>query len=443
MITREQQGEARRGLVLGRWRLPFYYGWVIVATVFVAQFVASGMGGITLGLFFKPISDEYGWSLTLLTGAVTAGSIASMVVAPFIGPLLDRFGARPVMLAGTLFAGFGMLLMTVIQQIWQFWLLYAMVGALGLGEMGQFTGPVVISKWFVRKRGRAMAFATAGIVYGGVVFSPLIGVLLGKVGWRATWGILGVATLVIMLPIILVFMRRQPEDLGLLPDGDASGGLPAAGQEGKRGDRTQAGTEETWTLKEALRTRSLWLIVLGINLISLSASAVAIHMIPYFTKQVGTSTETASLILSARLMGASLGRIPWGFVVERIPVRVCLALVCLGRALGPLVLVLVPFPYNIAPFVFTSGFMGGNLGLLMPMTFSTYYGRKFQGSIQGVLQPLFGAANLIGPLGIAMIYDATGTFNQAFLISGAFGLLATIAALMATPPVKRDAAAAA
>ena len=424
-------------LVLGRWRFPFFYGWVIVGVIFIAQFVAAGMGVITLGLFFKPMSETYGWSLTLLTGAVSAGGIANMVVAPFIGPLLDRFGARPVMLAGVLFAGLGLFLLAFVREIWHFWLLYALVGALGLGEMGQFTGPVVISKWFVKKRGRAMASATMGVVVGGVVMSPVVGLLLVWAGWRITWGILGVSTLVVMLPLVLIFMRRQPEDFGLLPDGQATAnrvntpGTPANTQGGKG-----KATEDIWTLGEALRTRSLWLIVLSMNLVSLSASALIVHMIPYLTNQVGMSTGAASLVLSARLGGSAIGRIPWGFIVERMPVRFSLALVCLGRALGALALVLVPFPANIVLHILTSGVIGGNIGLVQPMALSTYFGRTFIGSIQGMLQPLLGITNLAGPLVIAMIYDATGTFDKAFVVAGCVGLLAVATALMATTPVK-------
>jgi len=319
-----------------------------------------------------------------------------------------------------------------------------MVGALGLGEMGQLTGPVVVAKWFVRRRGRAMAIATLGTLLGGVVLNPIIGILLDAVGWRSTRGILGGSLLVVMVPILLLFMRRRPEDLGMLPDGDVAA-VPLASQALKedgstdrpQSSRPQEALEQTWTMREALHTRSLWLLVLAMNLISLSASAITIHMVPYFTKQVGMSAQAASYILSIRLLGAALGRIPWGLIVERVPVQYCPAVVFFGRALGPLTLVLIPAPYNLVPFIILSGVIGGNLGLLQPMTFSNYFGRAFIGSIQGMLRPLLGISSLAGPLTIALLYDATGTFDRAFLITGSMGLLATVVVLFATPPVRR------
>lgn len=422
----------RKGLVLGRWRLPFYYGWAIVATVFIAQFMASGMGGVTIGLFFKPISDDLGWSLTMMTGAVTAASIANMMIAPVIGPMLDRAGPRPVMVAGALFAGAGLLALTSVREIWQFWVLYALTGSLGLGEMGHFTGPVTVSKWFVRMRGRAMATATMGVSVGGVVLSPILGILIGVVGWRHTWAIMGIATVVVMVPIILIFMRRRPEDLGLLPDGATPGTEASAA-----GRAAAAKAEGTWTLKEAFGTRSFWLLIVTLNLVSLSASAGLLHLVPYLTKQVGMSTAAASFVLSARLAGSSLGRMPWGFIMERVPVRICMALVVFGRSIGTVLLVLAPFPVNIVLFVVIGGVIGGNLALVQPMIFSTYYGRRFTGSIQGTIQPLLGISNLVAPLVIARVYDVTGSFNNAFLFTAIVGFVATGFAIMATPPVKK------
>ena len=136
-----------------RWQPTFFYGWVIVAVVFLAEFMASGMGTLTIGLFFAPLSEDMGWSLTQLTSAVTAQSIASLMIAPLVGPAIDRFGARAVMLFGAVSAGIGLILLGHIEALWQFLVLYALVGALGLHELGNLTGPVVVSKWVFSSQG--------------------------------------------------------------------------------------------------------------------------------------------------------------------------------------------------------------------------------------------------------------------------------------------------
>ena len=148
-------------------RRQFYYGWVIVSVFFVVEFVTYSTTGSIITLFFPSMMEEMGWSLTELTGAVTAAGITGMFAAPIVGPLLDRYGARPVLAGGAVTAGVALLLMARVQEIWQYWLLFGVVGALGMGELGRISTPIVVTKWFVRLRGRALAVATSGNMVGG------------------------------------------------------------------------------------------------------------------------------------------------------------------------------------------------------------------------------------------------------------------------------------
>ena len=118
--------------VLGGVRVPFYYGWIVIGVVFLAEFTTSGMGGSTIPIFFPSLTEDLGWSLTSLLAALTAQSIAGMATAPLVGPLLDKYGAKPVMLFGAISAGIGLILLIWVQEVWQFWILYAIIGALGL-----------------------------------------------------------------------------------------------------------------------------------------------------------------------------------------------------------------------------------------------------------------------------------------------------------------------
>ena len=426
------------GALLGRWRLPFFYGWVIVAVVFLSSSIASGMGTQVIGLFFKPMSEELGWSLTMLVGAVTAQAIAGTVAAPIIGPLLDRFGARPVMAMGALIAGIGLLLLINIQQVWQFWVLYAIVGSLGLSELGQLPGPVVVAKWFVRRRGRAMAFATLGTAVGGMVMGPIIALLIGAVGWRNTWGIMGAVLLLVMVPTVLLFMRRQPEDMGLRPDGDAAESSEVP-ETANAPAVPRSNLDPKWTMREALSTRTFWLLIIAFNLVGLTLMSVNVNMLPFFTQQEGMSILGASYVLTLRLLGSSLTRIPWGFIVEHIPVRLCLATLFLFRSMGTLSLAVVPYPFNIFTFALFSGLLGGAFSLLQPIAFADYYGRAFLGSIRGVVRPLVSLPQLAGPLLVAMLFDARGSFDLAFQIVSVLGFLGVAVILFATPPIHRTA----
>ncbi len=426
----------KRGLL---WNPPFFYGWVILGVVFLTEFVGAGMGGITVSIFFKPMGDSEGWSLSQLAAAVTAQGIAGLAIAPLLGPLIDRLGARTIMLIGAFVAGGGLLALMAVQSIWQFWVLYAIVGALGMGEMGRLTGPVVVAKWFVRRRGRAMAIATSGVTIGGAVMAPIIGILINTVGWRETWAILGIVVLVVVVPVVWLFMKSRPEDLGLRPDGDRldAGSVPAqAGPPSK--DSSQ---EEQWTLKQALGTRSLWVLVLGMNLMGFLAAGMLYHQVQFFTTE-GLSHQNATYVFTASLWGATVSRIPWGFLVERFPVRYCLATIILFRSLGALSLVVVPFPWNIGTFLVSWSVMGGSMGLVQPMVFANYYGRSFLGSIQGTMRVLLSLPQLVGPLAVALVFDATGTYTLVFSVISSLGFVAAALAWAATPPVRRSPAAA-
>jgi MFS family permease len=423
-----------------RWpNTPFYYGWVIVAVVFLAEFTTSGMGGSTISLFFKPMTDSLGWSLTSLVGAVTAQAVAGMVIAPLLGPLLDRYGARPVMLFGALAAGAGLLIMMAVQEVWQFWILYAAVGALGLNELGRLSGPVVVTKWFIRRRGRAMAIAISGAGIGAMVMAPITALLIASIGWRYSWGVMGITLMVLMVPAVLLFMRRQPEDMGLLPDGATPQALaPADGPAAS--PLPQAELEPSWSLREALRTRTMWILVVSLNLVNLATVPMVLLQVPYFTEQ-GMSNQGASYLFTLSWLGFTISRFIWGFVAEHVPIRFALAGMCLARSLGIFCLVLVPYPYNIGPFLLFSGVLGGAMGILQPMAFANYYGRASTGRIQGAIRPLMSVPQLVGPLTVAILFDATGSFSFAFMGASVLGFLGTAIVLFAKPPVRRVRAA--
>ena len=419
----------------------FFYGWTVVAVLFVVEFTAYSTTGATITLFFPPMIRELGWSLTQLTGAVTAAGIAGMFAGPIVGPILDRYGSRPVLVTGALSAGIALLLMTQVQEVWQYWLLFAVVGALGIGEMGRLSTPVVISKWFIRRRGRALAIATSGNFLGGMTMAPILGIIIATAGWRTSWGVLAGIVLLVNLPLVLFFMRRIPEDMGLLPDGGVAHTTPAAAA--RTPSDQAAGLESTWTLRTATRTRTLWLLVVASNLVGFATSSVSFHQVTFFVTQHDMSLQGAGYVLSASLLGSASSRFVWGFVVERVSVRVSLATMAGFRALGTLSLVVVPYPFNIPSFVILWALLGGAFGLLQPMAWANYYGRRFQGSIQGTLRPALSVSRLIGPVSIAVLFDATGSYTVAFVVASAMAVASVGLFLAAKQPVLPSAQTAA
>ena len=417
-------------------RAGIYYGWRIVGVLFIVEFTSYGISGSAVTVFFFPMAESLHWSLTKLTGAIVAAGIAGMLVSPFIGMIVDRYGARYVLSGGALSAGVALLLMTRVQEIWQYWLLFAIIGALGMGEVGRLSTPVVIAKWFVRKRGRAVAIATSGTMLGGVILAPVLGFLILAFGWRSTWGILGVFVLVTNVLPTLLWVRRQPEDIGLAPDGsppvpDNSPNCVSSSREGV------ARSEVSWTLIEAARTRALWLLILSFNLMGFSTAAISFHLIPFFVTR-GMSLQGAGYVLSVSLLFSIFARLLWGLLVERYPVQWCLTVMAAFRALGTLILIAVPYPYNLVPFVLFWGLLGGAFGLLQPIAWADYYGRNFQGSIQGSVRPLLAVSRLGAPLIMAILFDSTDSYYLGFMSAAGIAFGAVMLFAVSRPPIHRS-----
>ena len=414
--------------ILGRWRVPFFYGWVMVAVCFLADFFASGLGQSTISLFFKPMKDSLGWSLSQLVGATTAATIGGICVAPFLGRVIDRFGVKPVMLWGTVVGGVGMIALMFVQEVWQFWLLYTCVAALGLAEFSGLASQSAISKWFVRRRGRAFSVSTAGQGMGNILLSPAVAFAITALGWRPAWGVMGLTLLLVMVPLVLVFVRNRPEDVGLKPDGDWK-------PSGNEASRRQTPTDVSWTLGEALRTRSLWTLM-GTFVIGGATMGMFTSLAPFLTINYHMSNQTVGWIFSGFWIPATLSRLMWGYLIDKFPVRPCLFTVCIGRGLGVISLVVVPYPYNIGVWMFLAGLVGNAFALLQPVMFGNFFGAKSFGTIQGGVRPLMAFPGLVLPLMVARLYDVTGSFTWGFVLCGSLGFIGAAVSLFAVPPKK-------
>ena len=411
-------------------RMPFFYGWTILFAAGSSMVVRNSAASLTLAVFIFPMSEDLGWSRTLIAGAASLGGLVATVASPVVGWALDRYGARTILTVSILILGLSTISLAWATAPIAFYLAYGAGRVLFSSPLN--IGPsVVVSRWFVRKRGRATGILFLSHSLGMVTFPLIAGLVIKYRGWEDAWIVLGVLVWVLALGPVSMLVRQSPESVGLLPDGD----LPE--EPGVGTDVAAAVEEVSWTLREAMRTPTFWLLALATGSLFLLQSGTNIHQGAYFLDQgLGVGVSAATLSVNAVFTGA--GSLFWGWLVDRVPVRFTYAGVALIMAVA---LVLFPVADTTIEALAVAAIFGAAVGgiLVVPVVaYANYFGRRSLSAIRGVTEPFVSLGQAIGAVFSGIIYDVTGSYKDAFLILSILGF-ATIGMLLLTrAPRKMD-----
>ena len=413
-------------------RLPFFYGWVIVAVAFVTM--ALGVNARTaFSLLFPPILDEFGWERGVTAGAFSFGFLVSAVLSPSLGRLMDRRGPRFVMEMGVVLMAAGLLLAPLVSRPWH---LYATLGVLvgGGSVCVSYTGQALyLPNWFVRRRGLAMSVAFSGVGVGSILLLPWLQTLIGRSGWRsACWAMAGLV-LVLLVPLNLLLARR-PEDLGLEPDGDRSSHDAAAAKRAANVvDPAWAAID--WTLARALRTARFWWIAVGFLSGLYAWYAVQVHQTKYLV-EIGFSASHAAWALGFVSLAGIPGQIALGHLSDRIGREwvwtvgnlgfvVCyLALLALGQA---------PTPPLLWVMVVSQGMLGYGLTSVIGAIPAEIFEGRHYGSIFGMLMLAAIGGGAAGPFVTGALHDVTGSYTLAWWLAIGCSVLSGVAIWLAAP----------
>ena len=365
-------------------RLPFFYGWVIVAVAFVT--VGVGVSARTaFSLMFPPIINEFDWDRGLAAGAFSFGFFVSALCSPVVGRLMDRRGPRFVIEIGALLTAAGLLAATRIETPWQ---LYATLGVLvgGGANCMTFTAQSqYLPNWFVRRRALAISIAFAGAGIGAMLILPWLQAIISRNGWRDSCWTLGVLVLAVLLPINLL-VRKQPSDLGLQPDGDRAGSrLKDARLSSNIVDPAWAATE--WTVARALRTGRFWWIVLGFFCGGFVWYAVQVHQTEYLI-EIGFTPMKAAWALGLVAGVAVPGQIVLGALSDRIGREAVWTISCAGFGISYAALLALAGGQSqglLYLMILSQGMLGyGMTAIMGPIAAEIFEGPHF-GSIFGLL----------------------------------------------------------
>ena len=406
-----------------------FHGWWIVATAFVSHAVNVGLMFYAWSVFLTPLAAEFGGR-----GPVALGySFSQFATAGYglvVGRLVDRRGARSVETLGACVMALGFFLLSQVRSLPALYLCLAGPVALGSTCIGALPNNTAVARWFVLRRGRALGIATAGISAGGIVFAPLAQYLIAHVGWRSAYAVLASLVLVLVLPPVLAFMRRDPADLGLVPDGE-----PAPNR--RRTQESLAAVEreleQSVRPDVAVRQASFWLLAVAFGLTMAGLSGVLLYQIPLLIDR-GMPATRASLVLGATAAMGVVGKLGFGALLDRFDQRRVAAVCFCLQAAGVLLLWQTRGSWLLACYVVLYGYaMGGNATLQASLV-AEAFGRGHFGAISSRLVPFVVTAQAIGVPATGYLRDVTGSFAPALATIVIASLVAAVVVLQVRLP---------
>jgi sugar phosphate permease len=412
-------------------RLPFYYGWLVVAVVFVTMGICVN-ARTAFSLLFPPILDEFGWERGVTAGAFSFGFIVSAALSPLLGRVMDRRGPRFVMEIGVIATAAGLLLATFSDKPWHVYVTLGMLVGAGTTFTGYTGQALFLPNWFVRRRGLAMSIAFAGVGFGSIVMLPALQTFVERNGWRAGCTLLGVLALVVLVPLNLL-LRRRPEDIGLSPDGDAD--TPAAAQARRVNIVDAQWAAIDWTLPRAMRTARFWWIAVGYFMALFAWYAVQVHQTKYLV-ETGFRAQDAAWALGVVSLAGVPGQIALGWLSDRVGREIVWAIGNLGFCITYLALLALPaFPGMgmLYAMVIAQGALGYGLTSVVGAIPAEIFEGKHYGPIFGTLMVSALAGAAMGPWFMGFVHDRTGSYTAAFWTAIACTALSAIAIWRANP----------
>jgi MFS family permease len=408
-------------------RSRFYYGWWIVGVLMVGGFLAAGTSNLFMGVMLKPMTEDLGWSRSSFTGALSVSNFLAGLMTPLLGRLADRVSHRVLNPVAGLLLAAAFLALASIDGLWQFYLVFLAGCTIG-GGIGTTFPSTTAAHWFGRRRGRAFGLLALTLPLGGALLAPISQALMTEMSWRWVFVVLAIAVVLLFVLPSAIIVRDRPADLGLTVEGEAVATGDAA--------RTPS---RGWTFAAAIRTRTLWLLVISLFISSMASGSVTFHQVAYFT-DIGISQTAAVTALSIYAFAGAVASGLWGLLIERYSERMLATVALLLSAVLAISLLFVSNAAQAIAFAFLFGLMARGGGALRMSVILEYYGRDFYGSISSLVTSAQSFGLAIGPLIASLVFDSTGSYDQAFLLFVVLFLVAALLVWEARRPVQEPAA---
>ena len=401
-----------------------FYGWYVLAASFLILFLSSG-ARFTVGIAFKPLIAEFGWSRSAVSLAVFLNMAVYSLSVIATGKLYDRFGPKWVIIVSTIFVSSGYMLIALTQTLWHFLFLYGVVAALGLGGTTVPIFAALMSKWFEKRRGLTISLALSGNCLGQFALVPLFSTLITDYGWRASHLWIGLMMLVLNLGLTFLVIRGDPEDLGVVPYGR---------KEESRSPSLIDDADDTppvrdLGLRDAMRTSSFWLFVLFMFVCGSGDFLMTTHMIPMVT-DFGIPAVTASNMLAWFGLLSLAGILVAGPASDLIGDKIPIALTFLLRVFAFLLVIAYQNLTSFYVFALIFGFSYLVTAPLTPTLVGRLYGFSHVGVLSGFITTVHHLGGGFAAWGGGVLFDMTGSYQAVLVISAILAAIAAVSTML-------------
>jgi MFS family permease len=393
-----------------------FYGWWIVGGAFFLNFAGIGIIMNTMGVFIKPVTESLGFTRGGFTLYFTIAALSMMVMAPVMGKLLERYNIRLIMTVCTAMMATSFALFSQCRTLTPF---YIVAVFLGIGSAGSHIIPVsmMITNWFIDKRGLAMGIVFAATGVGGMIFNPLANWIILNHSWQAAFLTFGLVIGLASIPTALFIVRAKPADMGLLPyGGEAALARQSAAEQGGL------------TATKAFRTGAFWLLALIILLIAVANMGVLHHIVPYLT-DLGFSSTTATTLMSLHMAMLIFGKVLAGSLADRLGLLKSYLILMVGLMVSIALLYGSQWMWVAVVFNILFGFSIAVRTVLPPLMTARVLGQKHFAVIYGFLNIFTTLGTAVGVPLSGFIYDATKSYYLAFALYIGLCLITTAAGI--------------
>lgn len=390
---------------MGDTKQKIHFAWWVLVGLAITVGLGKAALNNTAGLFLTPVSNDIGVGIGTLTLYLSISSIATMFFLPIGGKLMAKHDSRVILTAGIILQGGAFAIFGLLNHVWG-WYIFAIPFAVGAVLINIIAGPVLIDRWFKKRKGLALGILSAIGGLMGAFIQPVVGNLIVSLGWRGSYIAVGLGVILITIPAIIFLLRKNPAEKKLKPYGEDEVTNDDA--------KNNSGQTNTSGIESKVAKKSLAFIALGIFFFVITAVASFVQHIPTYLISQGYDISFSGNIMSATMIGLFIGSLLFGFLADKIGAKNTALLAMLLGIIGTISLILFPnilFMLVLAVMMF--GFIMSAIGTVGPALTSALFGSRDYSQIYATASVGMAVAGIITLPAYGYIFDFTGSYTGA------------------------------